>query len=265
MNLRSTVCMKRHDVFIPTFTHYLTDMKKTLSLLMLSLCFSSGLMAQKNKKSKSSATTAAVAPAATMSNETDSVSYALGILVARNMKAQGFDSLNSSLFTEAMNEVLANKEPKLNDQTAQMVANGYAMKIKQQQADKNLKVAQAYLEKNKTRPGVITTPSGLQYEVITDASGPKPGPNSEVTAHYHGTLPDGTIFDSSVQRGQPFKTPVGRVIRAWQEALQLMSPGMKIRLYCPPELAYGTYGSPPKIGPNQVLIFEMELLSIDKP
>lgn len=132
--------------------------------------------------------------------------------------------------------------------------------IKNEKAAANLKAGQEFLEQNKTKPGVVETPSGLQYEVMTEGNGPKPGPTSKVTCHYHGTLIDGTVFDSSVKRGQPATFPLNMVIKGWTEALQLMPTGSKWRLFLPAHLAYGERQTG-SIGPNSTLIFEVELIS----
>jgi FKBP-type peptidyl-prolyl cis-trans isomerase FklB len=133
--------------------------------------------------------------------------------------------------------------------------------MKQEKAAANLKAGQDFLEQNKTRPGVTETSSGLQYEILTEGSGPKPSATSKVTCHYHGTLIDGTIFDSSVQRGQPATFPLNMVIKGWTEALQLMPTGSKWRLFLPPNLAYGDRQTGAVIGPNSTLIFDVELIS----
>ncbi|GAA4456570.1 MAG: FKBP-type peptidyl-prolyl cis-trans isomerase [Chitinophagaceae bacterium] len=134
---------------------------------------------------------------------------------------------------------------------------------KQELSRKNLEAGTKFLENNKTREGVVTLPSGLQYEIIKAAEGPKPGATDKVTCHYHGTLIDGTVFDSSVQRGQPASFPLNMVIRGWTEALQLMSLGSKWRLFLPADLAYGDRHVSAAIGPNSTLIFEVELLGIN--
>ncbi|MFA6409290.1 MAG: FKBP-type peptidyl-prolyl cis-trans isomerase [Gammaproteobacteria bacterium] len=130
--------------------------------------------------------------------------------------------------------------------------------------DKNQTQGTAFLEANKTKPGVVTLVSGLQYKIIKEGKGAKPSPNDVVTVHYAGTLIDGTEFDSSYKRGQPASFPVGAVIPGWVEALQMMPVGSTWELYIPSQLAYGTRGAPPLIGPNSVLVFKVELLDIKK-
>ena len=134
--------------------------------------------------------------------------------------------------------------------------------MKNEKASANLKAGQDFLEANKQRPGVTSLPSGLQYEVITEGTGIKPGARSNVTCHYHGSLIDGTVFDSSVKRGQPATFPLNRVISGWTEGLQLMGVGSKWRFFIPPNLAYGDRQPGSDIGPNSTLIFEVELLGV---
>ena len=132
-----------------------------------------------------------------------------------------------------------------------------------EKASANLKAGQEFLELNKQKPGVITLESGLQYEIIVDGQGSKPDANSKVTCHYQGTLLDGTVFDSSLKRGQPATFPLNKVIKGWTEGLQLMKTGSKWRFFIPPNLAYGDRQVSAQIGPNSTLIFEVELLGID--
>lgn len=134
---------------------------------------------------------------------------------------------------------------------------------KQELSKKNLEEGMAFLEANKANEGVVSLPSGLQYQVLKAADGPKPGPTDKVTCHYHGTLINGTVFDSSVQRGQPASFPLNMVIKGWTEALQLMSVGSKWRLFLPADLAYGDRHVSAEIGPNSTLIFDVELLGIN--
>lgn len=134
----------------------------------------------------------------------------------------------------------------------------------QSPADKNAAAGAAFLQANKSKPGVMTLPDGLQYKVIKEGNGPKPTASDVVTVNYAGTLIDGTEFDSSYKRGEPAKFPVNAVIQGWTEALQLMKVGSKWELYIPADLAYGSNGAPPVIGPNETLVFTVELLGVNK-
>ena len=134
--------------------------------------------------------------------------------------------------------------------------------MKNEKASANLKAGQDFLEANKTKPGIVALASGLQYEIITEGSGAKPLASNKVTCHYHGTLIDGTVFDSSVKRGQPATFPLNAVIKGWTEGLQLMPTGSKWRFFIPPHLGYGDRQVGGQIGPNSTLIFEVELLGI---
>ena len=133
---------------------------------------------------------------------------------------------------------------------------------KNEKAEENLKAGQDFLEANKNKAGIIALPSGLQYEIITDGTGAKPSTTSNVTCHYHGTLIDGTVFDSSVQRGQPATFPLNQVIKGWTEGLQLMGTGSKWRFFIPPHLGYGDRQVSAQIGPNSTLVFEVELIGV---
>ena len=133
--------------------------------------------------------------------------------------------------------------------------------MNKEKAGANLKAGQDFLEENKNKPGVVVLPGGLQYLVLTEGSGPRPTANNKVTCHYHGTLIDGTVFDSSVRRGQPATFPLNAVIKGWTEGLQLMPTGSKWRFFIPPHLAYGERQAGAQIGPNSTLIFDVELIS----
>ena len=133
--------------------------------------------------------------------------------------------------------------------------------LKAENAAANLKEGQDFLETNQQKQGVVALPSGLQYEIITEGTGPKPAAHNEVTCHYHGTLINGTIFDSSIQRGRPASFPLNMVIKGWTEGLQLMPTGSKWRFFIPPHLGYGDRQVSAQIGPNSTLIFEVELIS----
>jgi FKBP-type peptidyl-prolyl cis-trans isomerase FklB len=198
-----------------------------------------------------------------LKSEADSASYYLGLYTAMNIKQTDIQKFNMEAFSMAVNEVLSNKDYKFNSQEASMFLNRYFTKLQSQVADQNLKEGLEFLAKNKTRSGVVTTSSGLQYEVIKEGTGPKPKADDEVSVQFKGTLLDGTVFDSSYDRGQPFITPLNRVIPGWTEVLQLMKVGSKYKVYVPTELAYGQNPGRGKIKPNMALIFEMELLSIE--
>jgi FKBP-type peptidyl-prolyl cis-trans isomerase FklB len=149
---------------------------------------------------------------------------------------------------------------------ANRIISAYMQRIENESAGTNKEEGEKFLAENKTKSGVVTTASGLQYKIIREGTGPKPKPTDNVTVHYHGTLINGTVFDSSVERGEPATFPVNGVIQGWQEALQLMPVGSKWDLYIPSELAYGARPMPgSKIQANMVLIFEVELLSINEP
>ncbi len=136
--------------------------------------------------------------------------------------------------------------------------------MKNEKAAENLKAGQDFLNSNKDKEGVVSLPSGLQYSILQEGTGPKPGPKDKVTCHYHGTLIDGTVFDSSVQRGQPASFPLDRVISGWTEGVQLMPVGSKWRFFIPANLGYGDRQVSAQIGPNSTLVFDVELLGINK-
>jgi FKBP-type peptidyl-prolyl cis-trans isomerase FklB len=200
----------------------------------------------------------------TLKNKIDTVSYALGANIAENLKQQGFENLSIDAFAQAFKDVADKKQLLVSAEQARNILNEYFASLQQEKANKNLAEGQKFLEENKKKPGVVTLPSGLQYEVIKEGDGPKPNATDKVTTHYHGTLIDGTVFDSSVERGQPATFPVNGVIQGWVEALQLMKVGSKWRLFVPSNLAYGERGAGESIGPNTALIFEVELLSISQ-
>ena len=197
-----------------------------------------------------------------LSNEIDSVSYSLGVNIGENIKTQ-FEDIKIDNFLTGLKEVIDGTEPKINNDQALMVIQNYFTKKQSAVSEEKIDEGRKFLEENSKKEGVITLASGLQYEVITNGSGDKPKLEDNVTTHYHGTLIDGTVFDSSVDRGEPASFPVGGVIKGWTEALQLMSVGSKWKLYVPYDLAYGERGAGPQIGPYSTLIFEVELLSIN--
>ncbi|MCB0640756.1 MAG: FKBP-type peptidyl-prolyl cis-trans isomerase, partial [Phaeodactylibacter sp.] len=198
-----------------------------------------------------------------MSSASDSLSYSLGVLIGKNLKSQGFtDDLSPEQFLQAIKDVIADAELKIQPQDANKFVSEFSQTAKDRAATKNLEEGQAFLAENGKRSEVTTTATGLQYEVLKEGAGESPKPTDRVSVHYHGTLLDGTVFDSSVERGEPAQFPVQGVIPGWVEALQLMKPGSKWKLYIPSDLAYGSRGAGGDIGPNSTLIFEVELLEI---
>jgi len=203
----------------------------------------------------------------TLKNEVDSMSYAFGVFFARSAQANiqqgGFPPADSEILVQAFQDVFLNEAAvKMSPDVASMYLNALHAKMLQRRYEVNFTAGQEFLEKNKDLPGVFTLPSGLQYKIITAGEGPRPTPSDRVTVHYHGTLIDGTVFDSSVERGQPAVFGVTQVIQGWVEALQLMPVGSKWMLYIPSDLAYGNTQRP-SIEPYSTLIFEVELISID--
>jgi FKBP-type peptidyl-prolyl cis-trans isomerase FklB len=198
-----------------------------------------------------------------LSTQMDSVSYSLGVSVANNLKSSGFETIESSAISAAFNDVFSENDLKISEEDANALIQDYFMELSQKKSQEATNKGQAFLDENATKEGVVTTASGLQYQVLTEGQGAKPAASDEVTVHYHGTLIDGTVFDSSVDRGQPATFPVGGVIQGWVEALQLMNVGSKYKLFIPSNLAYGERGAGGSIGPNETLIFEVELLSIN--
>ena len=192
----------------------------------------------------------------------DKLSYAIGLNIANNLKASGFANLSVEDFAEAVNTVYKGESAKMTDAEAKSVIQDYFEKAEKEKLTKNLEEGEKFLAENGKREGVVTLPSGLQYEVITEGTGKKPSATDTVSCHYHGTLIDGTVFDSSVMRNQPAEFPVNGVIKGWVEALQLMSEGAKWKLFIPANLAYGERGAGQSIEPNSTLIFEVELLKV---
>lgn len=200
--------------------------------------------------------------------EEDSVSYAWGVNIASYLKSQGYETLNKEAMNAAFDDVFAGKDPIITEEKANALLQNYGRRLMEKKAEQNKTKSMEFLEKNKSRKGVTTLPSGVQYEILKDATGPKPKAGDKLNVHYHGTLIDGTVFDSSVERGQPFsfEVGIGRVIKGWDETLLLMPIGSKWKIYIPSDLAYGDNPRPGgPIGPGMALIFEVESLSIEKP
>jgi len=199
-----------------------------------------------------------------LESNVDKMSYGIGLSMARSVTGQPID-LNHDALIEGLRDSLAGEEPRLDDEALReaFAAVRDEQMQKQEQASSEAKQAgEDYLASNAKKEGIKTTESGLQYEVLESGDGATPAATDTVSVHYHGTLIDGTVFDSSVERGDPATFPVDRVISGWTEALQLMQVGDKWRLHIPANLAYGAQSPSPKIPANSALVFEVELLDV---
>ncbi len=192
----------------------------------------------------------------------DKISYALGLSIGNNFLSSGIKELNISDFSKGLEAVLNSTKPEMSYDEAKQVINDYFTTIQEEKMMNNIQAGQEFLKINKEKAGVVTLPSGLQYQVITEGNGQKPKVTDKVKCHYEGTLINGTIFDSSIKRGQPATFPLNQVIAGWTEALQLMPVGSKWKLFIPSELAYGNRQAGELIEPNSTLIFDVELLEI---
>lgn len=193
----------------------------------------------------------------------DKLSYALGLSMGQNFKGSGVDKLNADDFADALRAVYGEGTPAMTYDEAKQVVQEYFTNLQAKAGEMNAKAGKEYLANNAKEEGVKVTESGLQYLVVKEGNGKKPGPNDVVTVHYTGRLIDGTVFDSSVERGEPATFAVGQVIPGWVEGLQLMSEGSAYRLFIPSELAYGEHGTG-SIQPNSTLIFDVQLLKVGK-
>ena len=214
-----------------------------------------------------------------LKTDKDKLSYAIGMNEGRRL-SQGIKQsdldVDQTLILRAIKDALSGSKFLLTDEEAQTTLKALQAELvkkqeemhkaqelqMQQLGEQNKKEADAFLTDNKTKEGIVALPSGLQYKILEEGTGPKPAAGDMVTVNYRGTLLNGTEFDSSYKHGQPASFPVGGIIKGWNEALQLMPVGSKWQLYVPPDLAYGPRGAPPRIGPNSALIFEVELISI---
>jgi FKBP-type peptidyl-prolyl cis-trans isomerase len=227
-------------------------MRKTILTALLSLASAGMMQAQEGKG-------AAAVPAEPTASD---VGYALGCLIGKNISSQGLKPDFEAL-VKGLKETMEGKKPTLSDQQLQETIQKHQMAAAAAAGPKNTEAGKAFLDKNGKREGVKTTASGLQYEVLKAGEGAKPAATDTVKVHYHGTLIDGTVFDSSVDRGEPISFPLNRVIKGWTEGVQLMPVGSKYKFVIPSDLAYGAQGAGGKIGPNATLIFEVELLAIE--
>jgi FKBP-type peptidyl-prolyl cis-trans isomerase FklB len=253
----------------------------TTNLLLACACLSASAMAQDGTASKQASTSQTSpatssqqsAPAATpvipgLPTKKDQISYALGMNVGKGLHRESID-VDPNLVMQGLKDAMSGGKTLMTDEQAQQTMMQLQSEVRDQEeakrkasAETNAKKGEAFLAQNKTKPGVVALPSGLQYKIIKQGTGPKPTPNDVVTCNYRGTLIDGTEFDSSYKRGEPATFPVKGVIKGWTEALQLMPVGSKFELVLPPDLAYGERGAGQDIGPNETLVFEVELMSI---
>ena len=213
-----------------------------------------------------------VAPATSqplvLKTDKEKLSYAIGMNIGQSMKKDSLD-IDPAILSRAIKDAVTGSKPAMTEEEARTIVTAFRTEmVKKQQAEAqkagevNKQAGDKFLAENKTKDGVVTLPSGLQYKVIKQGDGPKPTASDTVVTNYRGTLIDGKEFDSSYKRGQPATFPVGQVIKGWTEALQLMPVGSKWQLYIPSNLAYGDRGAGGDIGPNSTLIFDIELLSI---
>jgi len=192
----------------------------------------------------------------------EKVSYALGLSLGNNLLGSGVTALDSARLAKGIQDVLDQKQPEISYEEAQAVINEFFQALQSKMTEKAQAEGKAFLEANAKRAEVVTTASGLQYEILTAGTGAIPTATDSVSVHYHGMLTDGNVFDSSVNRGEPATFGVTQVISGWVEALQLMPVGSKWKLVIPSELAYGAQGAGQSIAPHSTLIFEVELLAI---
>ena len=192
----------------------------------------------------------------------DKFSYVLGMGIGQNLLSMGVKDMNVEDFIKGINDVLKGAKLEMSHSEAQQVVNEHFRKLAEEAYAQNKASGEAFLAANAKKEGVVTLPSGLQYEVIVEGSGKKPSASDRVQCHYEGTLIDGTIFDSSIKRGEPAVFGVNQVIKGWVEALQLMQEGAKWRLYIPYDMAYGEHGAGEMIPPYSALIFDVELIKV---
>ena len=192
----------------------------------------------------------------------DKFSYAIGLGIGQNLLSMGAQGINVDDFAQAISDVLNRKETAISHNEAREIVNKYFEELEAKMNAENIEKGKAFLAENAKKEGIITLPSGLQYQVLQEGNGKKPSATDLVKCHYEGTLIDGTLFDSSIKRGQPAVFGVNQVIRGWVEALQLMSEGSKWRLFIPSELGYGAQQAGELIPPHSTLIFEVELIEV---
>lgn len=192
----------------------------------------------------------------------DKFSYAIGLGIGQNLSGMGANGISVDDFAQAIKDVLEGNPTAISHQEAREIVNTYFEELESKMSSASIEQGKAFLEENKKRSNIVTLPSGLQYEVIIEGTGKLAQATDQVKCHYEGTLIDGTLFDSSVKRGQPAVFGVNQVIPGWVEALQLMPEGSKWKLYIPSDLAYGAQGAGEMIPPHRALVFEVELIEV---
>ena len=192
----------------------------------------------------------------------DKFSYGLGMGIGQNLLSMGVKNLNVEDFVKALNDVLSGAKTDISHSEAQSVVNDHFRQLAEEAYAQNKTAGEAFLAANAKKEGVTVLPSGLQYEVLVAGNGKKPSATDRVQCHYEGTLIDGTVFDSSIKRGEPAVFGVNQVLKGWVEALQLMEEGAKWRLYIPYDMAYGEHGAGEMIPPYSALVFDVELIKV---
>ena len=192
----------------------------------------------------------------------DKISYALGLGIGQQLKSMNIDNFSIEDFSQSIADVMSDKEPKMSAREAQTMLNEYFENKAKQDAEKQIAEGKVFLENNAKREGVVTTKSGLQYEVLTEGTGNSPKATDKARCHYEGSLIDGSVFDSSYQRGEPADFGLNQVIAGWTEGVQLMKEGAKYRFYIPYLLGYGERGAGSQIPPYSTLIFDVELIKV---
>lgn len=192
----------------------------------------------------------------------DKISYALGLGIGQQLKSMNIENFDIKEFSRSIEDVMAGRDTDMTAREAQVMLSEYFQKKEKEQAEENIAKGKAYLEENGKREGVVTTTSGLQYEVLTEGTGKSPKATDKVRCHYEGRLTDGTIFDSSYQRGEPADFGLNQVIAGWTEGVQLMKEGAKYRFHIPYLLGYGERGAGASIPPYATLVFDVELIKV---
>ena len=247
--------------------------KTILAALVAGVLVTTGSEAQTIKKTTKPAATVKKAPGtpvkatatpAVLKNKMDSLSAAIGVSFSNSLNSQGISDINTEVLTKTINASLKGGKTAFTPEDANKFIGEYFQKLTEEKGAVFRVEGEKFLEENKKKEGVVTTESGLQYQIIKAGEGPKPAATDKVKTHYHGTLTNGTVFDSSVERGEPVEFPVNGVIKGWTEALQLMPVGSKWKLFIPYQLAYGERAAGPQIPAYSALVFEVELLDIVK-